>query len=149
MWPFKKKTEFSELPKKLLFKSGSAFLEYQCKYGYLDIVANQGIVALVMDSSKEFGTESPVKVESNGVQRATLKVASEDGGFIVIAQTPSGKGDLLKPDDVVIWVPMLHSKEVVPDDHDQRFGWAGFIVAKVKPEIDTCDSNFEILSRYD
>ncbi|SUZ33842.1 hypothetical protein ROE7235_03617 [Roseibaca ekhonensis] len=149
MWPFKKKSKISGLPQKLPFKSGAAFLEYQCEFGHVDIVPKQGIVALVMDSSKEFGTENPVKVESDGTQKATLKVASNDGGFIVIAQTPSGKGDPLKPDDVVIWVPMLHSKEVVPDGHDQRFGWAGFIVAKVKPEIDMANPNFEILSRYD
>ncbi len=44
---------------------------------------------------------------------------------------------------------MTHSKEVVPDGTDERFGWAGFVVAKVKPEIDMANPNFDIISRYD
>jgi len=148
VWPFSKKNP-SGLPQKLPFKSGEAFLEYQCKFGHTDIQPKQGIVALIMDSSVEFGTEKPVKIEPDGTQVVALKVASDDGGFLVIARTASGRGDQLKPDDVVIWVPMLHSKEVVPDGVDERFGWAGFVVAKVKPEIDMTNPNFEIISRYD
>lgn len=151
VWPFSKKTKApAGMPQKLPFKDGAGFLEYQCKYGFTDIRPKQGIVALVLDSKKEFGTATPVKVDERGVQTATLKVASEDGGFIVSAQTPSGKGDPLRPGDVVIWVPLQHIGDAaVPDGLDKRFGWVGFIVAKVEPEIDLANPNFNIISRYD
>lgn len=148
VWPFSKKAQRRGMPQKLPFKSGAAFLEYQCKFGQTEIRPKQGIVALVLDSSKEFGAKEAVKVEPDGQQMAALKVASEDGGFIVMAQTPTGDGDRLKPDDVVIWVPVSHSKEIVPDGIDERFGWSGFIAAKVKPEIDMMNPNLEIICKY-
>lgn len=148
VWPFSKKQKNKDLPSKLIFKSGQAFFEYQCEFGHTDIQPKQGIVALVLDASKEFGTEDSVKIEDDGRQMVMLKVASEDGGFIVAAQTPNSKGDRLKPDDVVIWVPMNYAQEVVPDGADTRFGWVGFIVAKVRPEIDMANPNFDILCDY-
>lgn len=149
VWPFSKNKAPAGFPQKLPFKDGAGFLEYQCKYGHTEIRPKQGIVALVLDSQKEFGTAEAVKVDPNGVQTATLKVASEDGGFIVSAQTPSGKGDRLKPGDVVIWVPLQHIGDAaVPEGIDKRFGWVGFIVAKVKPEIDMANPNFELTCKY-
>ena len=150
VWPFTKKTP-SQLPDKLVFKSGEAFLEYQCKYGHTKIVPRQGIVAVVLDSQKEFGTRAPTKIEPDGVQIVMLKVASEDGGFVVPSRTPTGNGDRLKPDDVVIWVPIEHAMPAVDavNEIDPRFGWVGFVVAKVLPEIDMNDPNFTIMSRYD
>lgn len=93
-----------------------------------------------------------MKIEADGRQLAMLKVASDDGGFIVVAQTPSEKGDRLKPDDVVIWVPVNYAKDAVEKAQghlDPRFGWVGFIVAKVKPEIDMANPSFEVLCRFD
>lgn len=152
IWPFSNKKRNAEMPHKLPFKSGQDFLEYQCKYGHTEIKPQQGIVALVLDSSKEFGTEKPVKIEDDGRQMVALKVASEDGGFVVLSQTPTGKGDRLNPDDIVIWVPVEYkdvgSSNIDMAELDPRFGWVGFIVAKVKPEIDTRNSNFEIVSDY-
>lgn len=148
VWPFTKQKAPTGFPQKLPFKSGEAFLEYQCKFGHTKIVPKRGIVALVLDSQKEFGTAQPVKVDPNGVQTATLKVASEDGGFIVSAQTPSGKGDRLRPGDVVIWVPLQHIGDALPEGIDRRFCWVGFIVAKVAPEIDMSKPDFDILCRY-
>lgn len=37
----------------------------------------------------------------------------------------------------------------IPDGTDERFGCAGFVMAKVKPEIDMANPNFDIISRYD
>ncbi len=157
VWPFSKNKPPSGFPQKLPFKSGAGFLRYQCKYGFTEITPKQGVVALVLDS-REFGTKEAVKVEPDGRQMVVLKVASSDGGFIVSAQTLSGKGDRLKPDDVVIWVPLQHIGDVVPElmamtfagrAMDRRVGWVGFIVAKVAPEIDLANPNFKILSRYD
>ena len=148
VWPFSKNKPPANLPQKLIFKDGEGFLAYQCKYGFTEIKVRTGIVALVLDA-RQFGIQQAVKVEADGLQRVMLKVASEDGGFMVSAQTLNGKGDLLKPGDVVIWVPMEHIGDVVPKGIDKRFGWVGFIVAKIAPEIDTSNQNFNILSRYD
>ncbi len=152
IWPFSKKAK-SGSPEKLIFKSGEAFLEYQCQFGHTKIVPKQGIVAVVLDSQKEFGTASPVKIEPDGSQMVTLKVASEDGGFVVSSQTLTGRGDRLKPDDVVIWVPMEHinmgADNIGMADLDPRFGWVGFVVAKVKPELDMSKPEFNIICRYD
>lgn len=151
MQPYSKNSSGRPLPSVLPFKSGAAFLEYQCKYGHTDIVPKQGVAALVVDAKKELGTSQAVKVEADGQQMAMLKVASKDGGFTVAARTLSGEGDRLKPDDVVIWVPLEYAEGVVDKDSgmDPRFGWIGFIAAKVAPEIDTANPEFKILSRYD
>ena len=133
----------------LPFKSGAGFLDYQCKYGHTEIKPKQGLVALVLDPSKEYGVANAIKLESDGRQMAMLKVASDDGGFTVMAQTPTGKGDRLKPDDVVIWVPMNYSKQIVAKGIDDRFGWIGFIMAKVKPEISFTNPNFNVICTYD
>jgi len=133
----------------LIFKSREDFFWMQCKYGHTKIQPNQGIVALVLDASKEFGQATAVKIEDDGRQKAMIKVPSQDGGFIVIAETPTGKGDRLKPDDVVIWVPLKQVK--MPEGIDERFGWVGFIVAKVEPdEQDIANPNdFKIICKYE
>ncbi len=138
----------TNLPQKLVYKSGQAFLKYQCKFGHTKIEPNQEIIALVVDSAKEFGVAESVQIEADGRQMAMLKVASVDGGFFVPAYTPTGNGDRLKPDDVVIWVPHEYVKPTV-DQLDPRIGWVGFIVAKVKPEIDLAKDSFDIVCRYD
>jgi len=150
MWPFSKK-KTPAAPGVLPFKNGAAFVEYLCKFGHTDIQPRQGIVALVLDAKKEFGVSQPVKIEADGRQMAMLRVASEDGGFIVPAYTSTGNGDRLKPDDVVIWVPVEYATPAMENagDIDPRFGWVGFIVAKVAPEIDTNNPEFKLLCRYD
>jgi hypothetical protein len=135
VWPFSREPKQAELPRKLIYKSGQAFFEYQCKYGHTEIKPKHGIAALVLDPREEFGWTSSTKVQNDGSQEALLKVASEDGGFMVFATTPSGKGDPLEPGDVVIWVPQLYVMEAAIERADPRIGWVGFIVAKVKPEI--------------
>ena len=148
VWPLSKKKPSPDMPRKIHFKDGASFFEYWCKFGDTVIVPMQGIVALVYDLSKELGLDHAVKIEPNGQQLATLKVASDDGGFLVLAPTRSGEGDYLKPDDVVIWVPVDYNKELIPDGADARFGWTGLIIAKVKPVIDLTNSKFEITSKY-
>lgn len=151
IWPFSKKRPAenakASMPEKLIFKNGAAFFEYQCKYGHNEIRPNHGIIALVLDATEELGTDVAVKIQSDGRQRAILKVASDDGGFILGAGTPSDTGDRLKPDDVVIWVPLEHSQYFY-DEMDVRTGWIGVIVAKVAPEIDTATGGCDIICRY-
>ena len=83
-----------------------AFFKRQCKYGDTKIEPGKGVVAMVLDASREFpGIPVAVMVEADGSQQAVLKVISEDGGFIVVAGTPPGKGEPLKLGDIVEWVP--------------------------------------------
>jgi hypothetical protein len=146
VWPFKKSAQ--SLPETLYFKDGEAFFEMQCKYGQTDLKKGQGVVALVLDSKKEFGTEAAIKVEADGRQLAMIRVAADDGGFIVPAYTPSKNGERLKPGDVVIWVPSIHNEEVAKGLGDNRAGWMGFIRAKIAPEMSTKDSNLRIICEY-
>jgi len=149
MWPFSKKPQNNEY--KLVFKDSAAFFKLQCKYGQTKIVKNQGIIAIILDASKEFGAEVAVKIEPDGSQLVMLKVASDDGGFIVPSRTPLPIGENLKPGDLVIWVPVeyMEMSRAVDETIDSRFGWTGFVVAKVKPEFDPQNTSFEIVCRYD
>lgn len=150
VWPFSNNKE-KQKRRSMVFTTGVDFFKYQCKYGQTSIAPNQGIVALVLDASVEFGTPVAVKVESDGRQMAVLKVASEDGGFVVCAYTPTGKGERLKPGDVVVWLPVSYCEDIVHNnkDVDLRLGWVGLIVAKVALEIRAGQRNLDLLCRYD
>lgn len=148
MWPFGKKNQSVALPPVLYFKSGEAFLSYQCEYGHTDLKEGRGVVALVLDAKEKFGTESAVKIEPDGRQMAILHVAGKNGGFIVPAMTPSGRGDHLESGDVVIWVPGIYNADIAKGFGDTRAGWVGLIRAKVAPEIDTVSDNFRVICEY-
>lgn len=152
MWPFSKKRKSpTGFPGEVPYKSPETFFEMQCKYGHTDIVPEQGVVAMVLDSSKEFGTPDAVKIESDGRQKVTLKVASDDGGFITISETPKAGGDRLKPGDIVVWLPMAHSKEIADQlgrEIDKRFAWVGFVIAKIAPVM-TSNNELKVICRYD
>ena len=108
-----------------------AFFKRQCKCGDTRIEPGKGVVAMVLDASREFpGIPVAVMVEADGSQQAVLKVISEDGGFIVVAGTPPGKGEPLKLGDFVEWVPreFIYSEVMGPD---RRIGWIGLIRAKL------------------
>jgi len=149
VWPFgKNKDSNRSRSQALYFKSGLAFFEYQCKYGFTKIENNVAIVGLVLDAQKEFGASNSVSIGKDGSQLAALRVASADGGFLVFANTPSHTGDKLKPDDCVLWVPSIYSHEAGNQMSDPRSGWIGLIRAKVEPKIDLQDPSFSITCRY-
>ena len=50
----------SDPPATLSFKSGSAFFEYQCEYGFSEIKIKTAIIALVIDAQKELGTPTAI-----------------------------------------------------------------------------------------
>ena len=108
----------------------------------------QDIVALNLNFSKEFGTEHTVKLGPDGRHIATLKLASSDRGFLVMAQTNSGKGDRLKPDDIVIWLSVSHIKEIVRNRVVDRSGSTSLIVGRVTPEFSLVHPNFEFTGKY-
>jgi hypothetical protein len=128
-----------------------AFFRLQCEFGDTNITVGKGMVAIVLDASREFpGIPYPVKIEPDGKQLALIKVISEDGGFIVPTTTPSAKGDRLVPGDVVMWVPSRYEDTAAQSSPDKRFGWVGLIRAKVDwGEWSGPKSSFNINCRYD
>lgn len=152
IWPFKSKSVGTgeRLPV-LVFKGGQEFLEYQCKFGLTSIEKGTAIVGLVLDAAKEYGVPVAVKVEEDGSQLAMIRVASDDGGFVVPAKTPT-RGDKLEAGDLVMWVPMAFSEEVGSKMQERRFGWIGLIRAKLAPEIDpnpgAKTNGFKVICKY-
>ena len=146
MWPFNRKPRAS-LPA-LVFKTGEGFVDHHCKYMITCIEVGTPLASVVLDATVIFGTSVPVKIDANGIQTATLRVASDDGGFVVIAQTASAGGAALNPGDVVAWVPGQHLPQIAEASGDDRSGWIGLIVAKIAPEIDLSSNEMTVLSRY-
>lgn len=151
MWPFKKKNKNTYIPEAIYFKNSEGFFEYQCSFGQTNIKPNdKAIVAIVLDAQKEFGAQYPVKIDNDGKQTAALRVASEDGGFVVISPTASNKGEKLSPGDLVFWLPVTQLKEALVEniDVDPRFSWVGLIIAKIKPEMGVKNQDFSIICTY-
>ncbi len=130
----------------LIFKSNADAFDYVCKYMDNTLKKDSIIPALVMDSKEFAGTEVSVKKDERGIQTALLKVASDDGGFLVMAQTPNAGQPDLMPGDLVGWHAYEYSKEMAKAG-DDRFGWVGFIVAKLALELDI-KSGWKITSKY-
>lgn len=130
------------------FKSGEDFIDYHCSYMNTRLQPGSPLAAVVLDAREKFGTSVAVKIEDSGLQTALLRVASTDGGFTVMAQTASDNGDKLQPGDSVAWIPSMHLPEIAKSAGDDRFGWMGFIVAKIAPEIDENSKEMKVLSRY-
>ena len=132
----------------LRFENGEQFVDYHCSYMTTRLERGLPLAALVLDAREEFGTQAAVKLEENGVQTAVLRVASDDGGFTVIAQTASEKGDALKPGDAVAWIPETHMPRMADAAGDERSCWIGFIIAKIAPEIDENTKQMTVISAY-
>lgn len=90
--------------------------------------------AVVLDSRELFGTPTAVKTQDDGNQLATLRIASDDGGFLVIATTAGPKGPKLQPGQLVAWKAMQYVPDIVKTSKDKRFGWVGLIIGTLKPE---------------
>jgi len=90
MWPFSKKQKPPASGSGVLFKAGSneAFFEMQCKFGFSEVKIGKGVAAIVLDAVKEFGAPVAIKTEDDGTQLAMIKVASDQGGFVIPAKTP-------------------------------------------------------------
>ena len=122
-----------------------------CKYGHVVIVENTAMLAMVMDQREEYDLtelKEAVKTEADGVQIAYLKVVSEDGGFNVMAKTAGARGPKLEPGDLVLWVPKTYVNKLSTIAPDKRFGWVGFIVAKVNLPT-RMDNPFKNITRFE
>jgi len=148
MWPFSRKPRQDSKPGVLYFKSGQAFFEMQCEYGHTELEQGQGVIALVLDAKREFGAPVAVKINADGSQMAMIRVAADDGGFVVPATTPSKRGDRLQPGDVVVWVPGAYKEEIGAAFGDPRCGWVGLILAKVAAEYDPKNPQWNVLCEY-
>lgn len=120
----------------LAFKDGTAAIEYACKHMKCPLQEGGLIPALVLDLRKLSRDETPVIVQRDGHQVAMLRVASEDGGFPVLATTAGAKGPKLQPGQLVAWRAGKYSPDVAASmgAKDQRSGWVGLIVGTLKPE---------------
>lgn len=119
----------------LHFKGADAALEYACKYLDCALKPEASLPAVVLDARHSFGAQASVKVESDGRQSAALRVASSDGGFVVIAMTAGPKGPRLQPGQLVAWQAFRHVPEMARAAKDERFGWVGAILGTLKPEL--------------
>lgn len=146
MWPFKQKRK-SDIPS-LVFKSGQDFFDYHCKYMDTKIEPEKPLVAIVLDAKKEFGAQVAVKTNERGIQIVTLRVASDDGGFLTYSETLSAKGEPLNPGDVVAWVPSAYNDQLARSLENRKSGWMGLIFAKVAPEIDVTSGQMTIICCY-
>ncbi|MGE0750624.1 MAG: hypothetical protein AB7K64_08555 [Variibacter sp.] len=141
-WPFKKRGHAV-----MEFHDSEALFRLQCKYGDTRIEKGKAIFSVVVDAHQQFGASNAVKENEDGTQTAVLRVASEDGGFIVLACTRVPHKPLLASGDPVLWIPSTYDQNVAIQLGDERSGWVGFVGAKVSMSIGTSGS-FEIIERY-
>ena len=118
----------------LYFKDGNAALEYACKFMECPLGEGSFLPAVVLDSRELFGTQTAVKIQDDGNQLAMLRVASDDGGFLVAATTANPKGPRLQSGQLVAWKAMKYVPAIAETTKDKRFGWVGLIVGTLKPE---------------
>ena len=110
---------YGRLPN-IVFKSNQAAFAYGCKYGSAELTPGNMILALVQPVG---GLPVDVVRQKDGTQVASLKVASDDGGFYVPATTVSARGPDLTAGDLVIWEPGNYQPELVSSGIDPRCGW--------------------------
>ena len=92
--------------------------------------------AVVLDAKELLRTSDAVKTQGDGNQIAMLRVASDDGGFLVVATTANPKGPKLLPGQLVAWKAMKYVPDIAKaaTAKDKRFGWVGLIVGTLKPD---------------
>ena len=121
----------------LCFKDAQAAFEYSCRFMDCGLRNGSILPALVLDSRQLFGTEIAVIVRANGLQGCFLRIASDDDGFVVFAETVGAKGPKLEPGMLVAWQAGEYSVDVAKaGSWDQRFGWVGLIIATLHPHFD-------------
>ena len=117
------------------FDSTEAAFEYCCRFMDTELRKNKRLPAIVLDASKILGAKQQVPSDEEGIQRAYLRVASNDGGFTVVGHALSQNGPKLQPGDLVIWRPLKHVAEAAKKMEDPRNAWAGTIEARLHPTL--------------
>ena len=119
---------------RLAFHDGAAAFEYCCRYMDTRLVEGATLPALVLDAREYAGTHQAIRVDEDGAQLAVLRVASRDGGFVVVARTASGEGPALHPGHLVAWQAMTDRRDIGEQTEDPRGGWIGLILGTLRPE---------------
>lgn len=115
----------------LIFKDNQSAFDYACKYLDTKISMDKPMLAIVEPGPSG---QQPIKMES-GRQRAILKVCSDDGGFMVVADSAYDKGPRLRVGDLVAWLPVDYAVELKDQVYDPRFAIIGFIVGTLHPVL--------------
>lgn len=121
--------EVSNKIQPLIFKDNISAFKYACQYLDTNLSANKAMPAIIIPGP---GGEQPFLLDS-GRQRAMLKVCSDDGGFIVVADSAYDKGPILKIGDLVAWMPVDYAEEIKDKVEDPRFALIGFIIGTLQP----------------
>lgn len=116
------------------FPDGIAALRYACRLLECPLHEGAFLPAVVLDPREMFDKRPKLK-PADGSQVAFLCVASNDGGFVVVASTAGPKGPRLEPGQLVAWKALRYLPEIASTVSDSRFGWAGVIVGTLKPEL--------------
>jgi len=144
----KRSSKSNELPRYLPFKNAEAAFEFVCKLHHDEIKEETGHVGIVLDSRKLLGTSEAIRVQEDGRQLAILKIANQDGGFIVPAQTAVNNAPPLRPGDLILWVAGKYVPEVAAKMTDKRSGWIGLIYGVLSPEMKTDTGAFRVSLDY-
>ena len=116
------------------FRDGIAALRYACKFLECPLHEGAFLPAVVLDARELFETQTAINTDRDGNQLAYLCVASNDGGFFVLATTAGPRGPMLEPGQLVAWKAVRLVPDIANTLSDKRFGWAGVIVGTLKPE---------------
>lgn len=132
----RRKLRKETLPTDLSFKNSQSAFEYSCAYMNCDLRCGCFLPALIVDA-RQLGDEEAVKTHEDGIQTCALRVASNDGGFLVFAQTAGANGPKLEPGMLVGWQAGAYNSEIAKiNPEDKRFGWVGLIAAVLHPNLD-------------
>jgi hypothetical protein len=118
----------------LKFDTPQLAFTHACAHQDCTIAVEQPLLAIVLDAHTEFGADEAITVEEDGCARVSLRVASKDGGFIVLSRTAKPPKKPLEVGDMVCWVPLKHDAELANEANDERFGWVGLVFATLEPE---------------
>lgn len=122
-------------PAPLSFRDAQAALQFACESLQCDLAAGEILPALVPDATIALGADSPVVRLETGTQMVALRVASKDGGFLVLAGTLSSSGPSLASGDLVAWqAGKTMPRETAQLTKDARSRWVGIVLAKLRPE---------------
>jgi hypothetical protein len=144
----KPKRPSPDLSQYLEFKSPEAAFEFACQLHSDNIQEQSGHVAIVLDSRALLGIEEAVKTMADGRQLVTIKVASQDGGFVVPAQTAVNNAPALKPDDLVLWVAGKYMANLGKKFGDKRCAWVGLIYGVLSPAARIDTGEFRVALNY-
>lgn len=114
-----------------IFKNSQGAFEYACKYLDCTLRKDAMLPAIVIsNASQKYGQS-----EEREKDFFLIKVASDDGGFEVLAETVNNTDIKLKQGDFVGWQAAGLISDLGKKLGDIRCGWVGFILTTLKLEL--------------